>query len=467
MRIYIKGYRFGDGDLGYISKSIDFPGGELREINFGAMPKKEAELWDRTGAIIFLGRPDRAVFGMVRNIETAYKEDNGRECFFNIAFEEDDDGETVRSLIWYAYKHKTSFDAFINNIVLYKENDFLLHKPNMEQLIKTAMEEAVLPEKTAKRIELLVPEISVGGFLYTMDNEYTENDIENNATLAALEAEKKDVNIYFYCSTPSMGFITRQIDYYTGLKISRSVSENESMLPYAYKLMLCDGITAALFEQNGRLCLVVRQIIDQKPDQHGRKKRMSLVVDVASAGDREWLSAMAAQFAASHGTMAGKLLEAISVFEGNVGFDVNKDKLSEFLNIPSAAPAGEARKIFDAVKNSDDEFKLIVTEFNMEYIERTSGIRIDGKKIGTLLEGYSHVLKDMVEPKPEPGTETELEPEPEPEPEPELKPDKDNKTDKINKEDYIDLLDYKWFLPAVFGGIAVVAAVILIYIRFH
>ena len=69
-------------------KYMEYPDGPLEEfgIKSGKMPDWERKVLTGTGALMFYGNIAGQHFGCVRMIESGKFDENGRNCYYNIAF---------------------------------------------------------------------------------------------------------------------------------------------------------------------------------------------------------------------------------------------------------------------------------------------------------------------------------------------------------------------------------------------
>ena len=163
MRVYFNCYIWGEG---YSMKYMEYPDGPLEEfgIKSGKMPDWERKVLTGTGALMFYGNIAGQHFGCVRMIESGKFDENGRNCYYNIAFSESTDEEGMVPLIMgYARDHYHEFCQDVISALAYKGGDYQVKQDALTAMYTHAEEAGVCPD-CREGAGFLLPESSAEYF---------------------------------------------------------------------------------------------------------------------------------------------------------------------------------------------------------------------------------------------------------------------------------------------------------------
>lgn len=528
MIVYFNCYVWGEG---YSMKYMEYPNGTLDEfsIRSGKMPDWERKVLTSTGSYMFYGNISGQQFGCVRMIESGKFDENGRGCYYNIAFSEGANGEGLVPLIMgYAKEHYQDFCKDVLDFLYYKGADYLVRQDAFMSMCEHAKRAAVCLNYT-NGSGFLWPESSEDYFFANTQIPVNKEKIQ---VIKELKTEKKvqqilssgkneSMHLFFYCSTPSMGYVMKQIDADTGKVLCEGKEAGERMPEHAFALTTRSGASAALYRTTWGQCLVIKNIRSVKTDQYGRHKHMTIAFE---AGREKNL--MLTQFAAwamlDFKNFSAAVTDCVSVYDGPKGFVVDVEKLKA-LFVPFEKRIRKVRtkyqKIWYRLVNADDakRFQCLALEASLDYFVRSTevqatrdqiAIMINDEKIGQWKEDplsleftsemyqehnpgvvtadgsqtqkTEKVAADKVqeaEPAHESGTETEMKSEQELSEDTkeevleleEMDAPAADDTDPrgVKDKDYIDLMDKKWFKAVlIIGGALVVGAAVFLIKKF-
>lgn len=511
MTIYINCYVIGEG---YTLKRVCWPGTAApEEIRRRDMPPMESRIFTSTGAHLFWADMENCRFGCVRNLKASLKDENGRECFIHAAFEAPEaDRGLVDSLLLYALDHRWCFEAAFDRLIVYQGADFLFDSDRFAALVDRASAYARLhggeiPAST------LVYENTAAAFF---ESTGIDGGPERFSCLLSLDEwirREFSMEVFFYCSTPSAGFVLRQIDPATGQTMLEGKSAHAKLLPSAQKILTQGGANMAVFEEAEKECFIAKNIRSKTTDQYGRRKVASIVVQ-APAGAALAVTQMGAWALLDHEAFSQQVTDCLKVYDGPRGYEVLPDALAALLGQFTERillPVGSRhQKVWGQIVDPKNcpPYRLLVTEATLDYFCRVSEIPLRQNQIGCLVddEQFEELNREPLglafspklyapagkqEPhKSEETTSVDRRGQEKPVPEDtSLKTETEHKkaddtpeslnanAKRVNKntskaaqisdqaagekEDYIDLLQYKWFLPlvivcaaALVGGIA-------------
>lgn len=498
MIVYLNCYVLGEG---YFMKYFDSTGGRLEgfSIKSGRMPKWEQRIFTSTGAYLFWGILENTGFGCVRQIETGRKDENGRECYHNIAFEGDGEEKgKISAIMAYAKEHYSKFVKDVNQWICYENTDYLAAPEKFEDMLEKWSSGSGQYKEAAP--PFLVPEGSVEYFLNNTKAPLNMEDIGEIIPFEEIKKEGSCMKLFFYCSAPSVGFVLKQIDYSTGDVLKEKKEAARAMAPGAFAILTRGGAGMALFRTESGMCFVAKNIRSEKTDRYGRKKYASIAFE-AEEECREILARFAAWALLDFQKFSSELTDCLEVSDGPQGYSVDVRMLRELLGrfdrkiyrIPS-----RNRRIWNRVANPQGKkkFRFLVLDASLEYFNRSTELEVDERQISMQISNETFV-KWNKEPMALAFTEELYQPLPEEEREGENdaavkktnyevsgtetvdtgvkkqsigqglpeRAKKQNGTgrDSMDRDsDRIDLLDYWWFrIILLAGGSAVVVALIL------
>lgn len=348
-------HRSGDGDS------------ELEPIRPAELPAYLSECFCQGSTELCLDHKGDNWYGCARNIPSFVKDEERRNCFLNLALSAEPgnakEAEIVRTVIGYARYHKNAFTAYMSRVIYYPAEAYAID---------------------LKALDAMIASLST----------------ETNATepFRYLEGEwrcgEPDRNVFFYCSTPSTGYILKKIEPSSGLTYrfgtKAGMTASGQLLPYERKLLDNGGADIALFEQNGRCCFIIKGVKSQK--QPGSDiKRLSFLIDVP-AEDRAWLTRMASFALFSRASFVQMLTDCVQIYSDPRGFRVLPEKLAEFFDTVSQPVSlqdsadSEAIMLWQKINHPRQTaaFRFVVLETDYAYFERLCGIRLS-ENDGTVL----------------------------------------------------------------------------------
>lgn len=327
MFLYLNCYVIGEG---YTLKRTDFPEfQELTMIRRRDMLDCESAIFTGAAApYLFLGTVENRRFGCVRDIETALKDENGRRCFIHVALEaEKQEADLVDAVLLFALRYRDRFIRLCNRIVINQSGDYLLDT----EAFCTMMEAAKKEFTDAVPAGILIPQTSADDFFANAGRACKREEFSVPFTYEEWKRQGMSMDLFLYCSTPSSGFVLSQIDTLSGEKLRTGKEANVCMLPWAQSILTCSGAVIALFEQDGKICFVGRDIQSASTDQYGRRKKMSLVLQ-ASAAQSLPVRQVAAWALVDFASFSEQLTECVKIYDGPRGYEVQGNKLAQMLD---------------------------------------------------------------------------------------------------------------------------------------
>ena len=389
MTIYLHCYVIGEG---YTLKRIRWPESTApEEILRRDMPPQESRIFTSNGAHLFLASVENCRFGCIRNLKTPLKDENGRECFIHVAFEiPKADGELVDSLLLYALDHRRRFESAFEQIVVYQGSDFLFDNGQFSALVNSACAYARLHDGQIPA-SALVPESTIAAFFESTGIDGGPESISFLLSLDEWIRREFSMEVFFYCSTPSAGFVLRQIDPATGQTILEGKAAHARLLPSAQKILTHGGANMAIFEDAGKACFIAKNIRSKTTDQYGRRKITSVVLQ-APAGAALAVTQMGAWALLDYEAFSQQVTGCLKVYDGPQGFEVRPEPLAALLgqftdNI--LLPAGSPRqKVWRQVVSPESHplYRLLVVEATLDYFCRVSEISLQQNQIGYLID---------------------------------------------------------------------------------
>ena len=501
MIVYLNCYVFGEG---YTMKYFDSTGGKLEDfsIKSGKMPEWEQRIFTSTGAYLFWGILENTGFGCVRQIETGRRDENGRVCYHNIAFEGmEEEKEKISAILAYAKEHYSKFVKDINQWICYENTAYLASSEMFEDMLEKWS--GGFGNLGKVNPPFLAPE---GSAEYFLNNTKAPLNLEEIGEIIPFEKIKKEnscMKLFFYCSAPSVGFVLKQINESTGDVLKERKEAARAMDHEAFAVLTRGGASMALFRTESGMCFVAKNIRSEKTDRYGRKKYASIAFE-AGEECREMLARFAAWALLDFQKFSSELTDCLEVSDGPQGYSVDVRMLRELLGrfdrkiyrIPS-----RKREIWNGVANPQgkEKFRFLVLDASLEYFNRSAELEVDERQISRQISNETFV-KWNKEPMALAFTEELYQPLPEEEREGE----NDMAVEKTNYEvsgtetvdtgvkkqsigqglperakkqngtgrdstdrdlDRIDLLDYWWFRIILLAGGSVVVVALILWLR--
>lgn len=368
MIIFFNCYVRGEG---YVLKRLSWDRpeeGQLEEVSLMDLPEPLQTFIKEGDTAIYLNITEGVQYGYVKGIDSYLLDENGRKCFYNVALmssiENIEDAQAVRKLINFAHTQKSTFTAYMSRVVLYSSQEYTVEFRALNELI-TAAECVSEPSGSIK-----------------LHNSKWKDNGPNR-------------NLFFYCSTPSMGFVLRRIDPTSGIAYrygsKRGETVESALLHYANRILTHGGASMALFKENDRICFVVKNV-KAEPDQIGRQKTLSLVIDT-QLSDSLFIEQLAAYSLLAYPLFADEITSCVDVYDGPRGYSVRADALNTFLtrfdmrlNLSSSVSTS-SKSLWDKITNESaiSTFRLLVLESNLEYFNRVSEIAIQDEEVDCCL----------------------------------------------------------------------------------
>lgn len=386
MFLYLNCYVIGEG---YTLKRTDFPEfQELAMIRRRDMPDCESAIFTGAAApYLFLGTVENRRFGCVRDVETVLKDENGRRCFIHIALEaEKQEANLVDAVLLFALRYRDYFIRLCNRMVIDQSGDYHLDA----EAFCAMMEEAKSRFTDAAPAGVLIPQTSADDFFANAGRTCKREEFSFPFSYEEWKRQGTSMDLFLYCSTPSFGFVLSQVDTLSGEKLRTGKEANVCMLPWAQSILTCSGAVIALFEQNGKICFVGRDIQSASTDQYGRRKKMSLVLQAPAAQSLP-VRQIAAWALVDFAAFSERLTECVKIYDGPRGYEVQGSKLSQMLDQISRQiyiPASDACCALWKQASAPPDGRLflcLVCEATLSYFCRSCNINILEKDIRLML----------------------------------------------------------------------------------
>lgn len=199
------------------------------------------------------------------------------------------------------------------------------------------------------------------------------------------------MEVFFYCSTPSAGFVLRQIDPATGQTILEGKSAHARLLPSAQKILTHGGANMAVFEDAGQVCFIAKNIRSKTTDQYGRRKITSVVLQ-APVTEAIAVTQMGTWALLDYTAFSQQVTGCLKVYDGPLGYEVRPDCLAALLGqftdrilLPAGCPH---QKIWRQIVHSENPplYRLLVVEATLDYFCRVSEIPLRQNQIGYMID---------------------------------------------------------------------------------
>ena len=387
-------------------KRFETPDGALEEFSIGSnrMPEWERRIFTNTGARLFLGRVEGTSFGCVRMLETGKTDETGRKCYNNIAFEgSSSEKEDIWAMMTYARYHYHAFAYAVNQIIYYKDADYNIDYEKFAELkkkSKTAFADKILDYNSG----FLVLESSEDYFFTNAYSPVAGRDaIGDIVPFEEIIKEDLTMKVFFYCTSPSMGFVLKQIDYETGEVLRERKEAADSMPPNTFPIMTRSGAEMALYQTKDELCFVAKNIRSETTDCYGRHKHTSLVLS-ASKERKNQLRQFAAWALLDYKAFAKAVTDCLEVYDGPKGYQVKIDQFSELFErfnrtmyIQSAAHKEKWRKLVEMAGRKP--FQYLVLDAKLDYFISSTGVQVSPTQVGMLIEpdAFANMKNDALQ----------------------------------------------------------------------
>lgn len=184
------------------------------------------------------------------------------------------------------------------------------------------------------------------------------------------------VSVFFYCSSPYVGYTLKQADYVN--REMKSASE-KSMTAMGYKLFNSSGSLMVLGEFEGRKYFHTRQSQSENYDEQGRRIYTNVAFAAEDAKDEEIINKIALYVFFNEEEFYRQMADMILLLDD--GFIVDFDKLSVFMTEKinntdfSLKPgSGNAGRFYnDVMKCRNKKLSFVVTESTWSYFIKQAG----------------------------------------------------------------------------------------------
>ncbi len=222
------------------------------------------------------------------------------------------------------------------------------------------------------------------------------------------------ISVFFYCSSPYVGYTLRQADYIN--KEMKGVSE-KSMTAKGYKLINSSGSYMVLGKFGERKYFHTRQSQSENYDEQNRR----ILTNVAFVGENGSDDGAVNKLAMYVMFNEEKFYEEISGMISLVqtGFTVDFEKLEAFLqkidkaDITLKSESNQALSFFEKVMKCDKELSFVITESTWSYLVKQVGYDFNEDVLYKLALREAKVLTDVstvvlgntaIQPPPSPPT---------------------------------------------------------------
>ena len=196
----------------------------------------------------------------------------------------------------------------------------------------------------------------------------------------------EDLNVFFYCPSPSIGWSIKQIDANTGAAISEGQNARASLSRESIALLDNYGCTMALFRSGSRQCFMVKEVKSDSVNPYGQNKTVTFMVE--SAKSRRTVRQLAALALLDYPTFKRRLLDCVKITASTIGFTVHGEKLRELVepvNVRVRPAEGDARRAawdeIVAPPSPSQPYSLLLLEISLDYFNNSTGLGVRRNQI--------------------------------------------------------------------------------------
>lgn len=313
----------------------------------------------------------------------------------------------VAAILWYARAHYQDFVQDIKELICYDGADYSVKWDIWEALCEKwkkgfpkGTEKSgrcfLTPEKSAdyffsatkigrELVDEIIPFEKIQG---TAKVSGTEGGVSDSKVQETRKAEE-EMKLFFYCSTPSRGFLLNEVDAATGNVLSEGKEAAGNMPGEAFAIMTRSGARMALFDIEGVLCFVAKNIRSAAKDHYGRQKYLSIAF-LAKEESKNMLRRFAAWALLEFAAFSEELTECLQVLDGPAGYTVDiasvRKLLGRFEESGSCMPIKQ-RGVWEHVMAADNKkrFVYLLADASLEYFNRMTGLSINKQQISMLI----------------------------------------------------------------------------------
>lgn len=183
------------------------------------------------------------------------------------------------------------------------------------------------------------------------------------------------VSVFFYCSSPYVGYTLKQADYIK--KEMKSVSEKD-MTAIGYKLFNSSGSFMTLGKFDGRKYFHTRQSQSENFDEQGRRIYTNVAFVGENSKDDETINKIAMYVMFNENMFYKQIADMITLQDD--GFTIEFDKLNSFVDklnktdISIKSSSNNTVKFYDDIMSSNSkELSFVVTESTWSYFVKQAG----------------------------------------------------------------------------------------------
>jgi len=204
------------------------------------------------------------------------------------------------------------------------------------------------------------------------------------------------VSVFFYCSSPYVGYTLKQADYTK--KEMKSVSEKD-MTAIGYKLFNSSGSFMTLGKFDGRKYFHTRQSQSENFDEQGRRIYTNVAFVGENSTDDETINKIAMYVMFNENMFYKQIADMITLQDD--GFTIEFDKLNLFVdklnktNISIKSSSHKAVKFYDDIMSCNSkELSFVITESTWSYFVKQAGYDFNESVLYKLSLQDAEILTD-------------------------------------------------------------------------
>lgn len=204
------------------------------------------------------------------------------------------------------------------------------------------------------------------------------------------------VSVFFYCSSPYVGYTLKQADYIK--KEMKSVSEKD-MTAIGYKLFNSSGSFMTLGKFDGRKYFHTRQSQSENFDEQGRRIYTNVAFVGENSTDDKTINKIAMYVMFNENMFYKQIADMITLQDD--GFTIEFDKLNLFVdklnktNISIKSSSHKAVKFYDDIMSCNSkELSFVITESTWSYFVKQAGYDFNESVLYKLSLQDAEILTD-------------------------------------------------------------------------
>ena len=341
------------------------------------VPGTVRKLFLEEGLRSLLIREGQKMIGCLRNIETEWKDENGRTCRINIAFEEDAAEDNVQHILRAA---TTDFEEFASRLRMafeLSDQQYWMDAEKFENLLafcKGYEDNISLEENQFSYFAV------VTGHMEEKIMENLNLSSSGNIPLSENTAKTSEMEIFVYCSSPSYGYQLKRYQPGCTVPLGTESQVVDVLGNELNSMLVVSGMKKAFFrDKKGRLCLLNKNLRSQD-----RKKNASFILRCGRQEQYEkLLYAMSAWGMEFPEETAHKLTDCIAVYFGERGYEFDVAKFMQTLEQMAQPKDKENREKLRKWDADIEKGKYLyaVPEVPLEYYNSCHKIKIQPDQI--------------------------------------------------------------------------------------